>query len=470
MPQERIPLIPNQRSGLTPLAGASPVAMNTVIDQSGAVYRRPCLKAWHNTSTIDSEGIDGIHVTQGGTIYAVGGTYSGGGRTVYRITASAADEVGGANDAKDILGAKRPTFAETEALLAIAAGDAPQKVLLSTNQSSRLDNAPKSTHIVANSSRLLSNDIDNPGQIAYSDTASGGATAGHEVWGAGNGDAGLVTAESRPDDVRAVHENTGEVFGFGNSTVEVFSPDPQFVYSRAITREYGCSAPYGVIKRDQEFFWLDHRRRIVRSDGRNYEIWSDDIQASLDSMASVEGAYGYWVKTGPVDALVWTFPNGQTFVRQVDGAWSQWSAAGPAAFPVTAYHPTLLGTSSGRVATLSMDVQQDLGDRVHSYIQSGFINHGTDNKKRCRAVHVAVSTDTTTKEAVTPSDEAVATLRYRDDEGAWSNPLPLRLDDGPVVRFRSLGVYRRRDWRFTFTGTSKLVLAGVTEEYDVLGS
>jgi len=38
-----------------------------------------------------------------------------------------------------------------------------------------------------------------------------------------------------------------------------------------------------------------------------------------------------------------------------------------------------------------------------------------------------------------------------------------------VLEFPSLGVYRRREWRFEFTGLEDLTLTEASEEFEVLG-
>ena len=63
-------------------------------------------------------------------------------------------------------------------------------------------------------------------------------------------------------------------------------------------------------------------------------------------------------------------------------------------------------------------------------------------------------------------------LEYSDSPNKWGRPRAIGLgtdgDTNPVVTFRSLGTYRRRAWRFTFSAPTDLVLVGVEEEFTVL--
>jgi hypothetical protein len=66
-----------------------------------------------------------------------------------------------------------------------------------------------------------------------------------------------------------------------------------------------------------------------------------------------------------------------------------------------------------------------------------------------------------------------AFLRFRDGPGAWSDRIPVDLGASGerelVLRLPSLGVYRRRQWEFEYSGTEALVLVSAVEEFTVLG-
>lgn len=482
MPAQPIIFGNRQESGDERLAGASPVAVNVVVDGKGTVRRRPGVASTSRTKgdVIDTLGIDGIHVTNGGRIYAVGGQM-GPSRKVYHLTATTTKEFTGPEST--LLGSGRPVFAETEALVVIAGGDDMIKVVLDGDTISKLGGSPpKASHVTANSLRLEANDlVVDRSKVRYSGVATGSVFTGHEDWALGGiGLAGFFSAEARPDPVQAIGENTNELFVFGSTNVQIFTPDAALVYAPVSTREYGLVAPYSVIKVDQAFAWLDHRRRFVVSDGRTFEVISDGIEATLDTIADPSDCFGYRVHEGPIDCLVWTFPgDGRTFAYQRQGGWSQWQGRNEGAnqwkqLPITALahdqntDDNLVGTSDGKVGVLLMGETKDFDEDIVAYVESGFYSRGTDRRKHCVSVRLTFERG----EAVQPTEEPVAFLSYADAPDKWSNPRPIKLgadgDTRPVVVFRSLGVYRRRAWRLQFSADVDLVLAGVEEEFEVL--
>jgi hypothetical protein len=468
-----------QESGREQLAGASPTAVNVIVDGKGAVRRRPGIATYSGapSSAVDSSGIRGLYLTAGGELFAVGAV-TGSSARIYRVTAGGASSLSEGPSAL-LNGAQRPIFAETEALLVFATGGDLQKVDLVTFSSARLGGSPPvATHVIANNSRLLANNAESLNRINYSDQASGSSITGHETWD-GSLTSGFFPADARPDTVVALHENTNEVFAFGTTNVQAFAPDPSITYASVTTREYGCSAPYSVIKVDQRFAWLDHQRRIVVSDGRGIEIVSAPIQQTLHDMTTATDAFGYRVFHGPVDCLVWTFPtDGRTFAYQIGGGWAEWLSWNDGTnnwqpFPVTAHTirpdtgQNLVGTSAGKIGVLKSSAQDDLGTLINAHVTTGFVDRENSRRKWCKHVKLVLK-----RGFATSSTAPVGFLQYRDDYGAWQDMIPVSFggsgDHVAEVPIDSLGIYRRRQWRFTFSGSEEFVLAEATEDYDVL--
>jgi hypothetical protein len=475
-----IPFADLQESGSSELGGASPQAINVIVDGKGVVSKRPGVgtSSLVTSSLVNAAGIDAIYMSNDGRVFAV--ATGVGERPIYRITAGSSMALSGGASPGGLRGSSRPLIAETEMLLVLAGGEEIEKVVLDGELSARLGgNPPQSTHVLALANRLLANDVfADKTKVRFSDVALGDTDySGHEVWSLGGvGTSGYFTAESRPDNVVALAENTGEVFVFGQGTLQTFSPDAVLTFSPVATIEVGCSAPYSIVKVDGEFFWLDHKRRLVKSSGRGYSVISDAIQRTLDGMTTTDDAFGYHVTDGFLDAMVWTFPtDGRTFVWQKDIGWGQWSGwnGNWSRFIVNAacLSPSdgtvLVGTTTGYVGELSLNATTDLGSTIRAQVTTGYLNRDTDAKKHCQCVRFSLRRGSV---ATTPGPQAY--FGWRDRPGAWDARIPIDLgssgDTEIVVEFRSLGVYRRRQWFFEFSGDSALSLVSADEEFEVL--
>lgn len=483
MPQGDIVFGPFQEGSYDELGGASPRAINVVIDPKGVVSKRPGISSYDVApdSVVDSDGITGLYADNTGQLFAVGGTP--GSRHIYKLSNGSALDLSTAPNTS-LRGTRRPVFAETEAFLVIAGGADIQKVDLQSLASAQLGGEPPiASHVIANSSRLLANDlIVDKTKVRFSGIFQGTVdTSGMEQW-ENTGlteDGGFLTAEARPDPVVAVHENTNEVFVWGKDNVQIFVPDTSSVFAPAATRESGTLAPYSIIKQGQNFFWLDQHRSIVYSDGRTFQNLEGPIKGQLDALQRPDDCFGYRVFAGHIDCLVWCFPTDhRCFAYQIGGGWSEWfgwdeESSNFKRFIVDAHHLrrdgglNVVGLTDGRVGKLSLDTFTDLDEPIVSYVESGFVNRDTDNLKRCRSVMLSLRRGSS-------SAASLGKLEWRDDTGPWNEPVYIDTgvtgDNNCVRRIHSLGTYRRRQWRFTFSDDVRLSLVKVTETFDVLGS
>lgn len=489
MPQEAIPLVNDLQSGDEELAGASPQALNVCVDGSGAVRRRPGIGAYFTTTDLAlPQAPHGLHATEDGTVFAVAPLQAGSpALRVYRVAPGGVTEVGA------MAGERRPTFAETEMLLVIAAGQTISKVVLSdpTAVTALGGSPPRASHVIHNALSLLANDVvDFRSMIRFSGQATGTVTyEPHETWSIAElGGAGAFTAEAAPDPIAAVGENTNEVWAFGSRTLQLFVPTPSITngvadaYAVAGTMEVGCAAPYSVVKREGEFYWLDHARRFVKSAGRGTEVLSQGLHRVVQGFGRVNDCYGYRVLVGQVDGVVWTFPTeGRTFFLQEGAGWSDWTAWDPHSgnhlpFPVTAHTydrvtaTNIVGLAGTSVGVLQRGLAEDvLGEDeptpIVASVTTGFLNRGTDARKWCQSVRLSFRRD----DSSAPPDVR-GYLQYRDSLGPWEPPIPVVIDGAdPVCVLNSLGTYRRRQWRYSFSDEANdLVLVSAQESFSVV--
>ncbi len=474
--QALIPFVPDQKSGMDELGEASPVAVNIVVAGT-TVKRRPGLVAYSGATSdvINALGIDGLVATKTGAIYAIGGKSPK--RSIYKVTSGGALNLSGTPDA-DLRGLLRPIIADTGSILAITAGDRAQKVVLETHASSPLANAPQGSYAIYNASRLL---IQDPTQnlVMFSEVnLDPTGYSGFEIWGTGIGTAGFIDPGNDPSNAVALGTTSNEVFIFGSRALSVYAPSgPPDQFDPVTAQEFGCAAAYSVVTNDSVMAWLDSRRRIVLGNGRNVQPISDDIQQTLNDMETVSDCYGFRFKEGPVDCLVWVFPtDGRTFAYQIGLGWCEWQGWENGAYaplPIGCHclssqdAVNLVGTTDGKVVALKNNQATDLGTPIQASVTTGFLGHSTDSRKRCIAVRLAMR-----RGVGSATTEPVGLLSWRDDLGPFNSPIPVSFgtsgDQAIVVSLRSLGVYRRRQWRFTFTGSEDFALSGATEEFEVL--
>ena len=492
MPIEPIPLANLQESGYEEQAGATPISMNIVVDGKGVVTKRPCVQAYSGATSayIDNYGIDAIQATFEGNLYAVGGYDPAFGipyRNIYRVTPGGAVSLTPTNPEK-LIGNVKPIICETEMLLVFAAGDRTQKLVKTTNTCSALGgNPPHGTFIINNWTRLLENDIlVDRSAVRWSNGAGGTVSyAGHELWPYGGwGTGGYFETKARADPVVALADHIGQVFVWGEGTLQLFQPEiigtitsNSQTYSATSSYEYGCSAPYSLIRVEESYAWLDNQRQFVVFEGGGVRGLSEAIQKDLDDIADVSDCFGYRVKLSGLDALVWTFPtDGRTFVYQKNMGWGQWAgwyANTWARCPVNCafVNPndgaTIVGTTDGRIGELSLSAYSDFVTAVPAYVQTGYLDHKTGRQKWCKDVIITVR-----RGDALSTTEPVAYLSFSDQRGVWTERFPITLgiagDTISVVRLGPMGTYRQRAWKFEFSPNARLALVGIEEDYEVL--
>jgi hypothetical protein len=491
MPTETISFGPNQASGDQQIAGASPSAFNVLIDGVGAVRRRPGIVQWPDM--VSGFGLTGPFANQPYAIPEVHGIASFEG-AVHYITAPkppvfttisqhmAVDSAGVVTSVVSpaaFFGTERPTFALTQFRLWCSAGSTPNNL---AGTAGLVSDPAVSRQIVALSSRLMSDDgasATTSGRIRF----SGVGATGHLTFGALN----FVTAEARPDGIKALRDNSNELYAFGDTTLQVFTPDPISVLTpgRAINR--GCAAAHSVIRADESFAWLDDQKQFVMSDGRSMDVISDPIAETLDSISTVSDCWGFRYNEGQFDALVWVFPaDGRTFAFQRGGGWAQWSGwtpnAGHGRFPGTAHYffpeqsRHLVGLPMEGIGYLDLSASSDYvptttGSEqrlVKADVTTGFLNRGTDVTKTCKVLRLTVKPGATSSATTEPQ----LLVSWRDDPNeSFGEPLRVGLGtvgaSGMVKELRTLGPYRSRQWKVEFTDASDFVLARAEETYSL---
>lgn len=460
------------QSSLEELSGAQPIQWNFLKDAGGAVRQRPGLQAWADSPTAipNASPVIGLFVWRTFLIYVCDD------RTIWAWYGPG--DVRALSDgttASKLDGSLRPIFAYDSARVVITGGGAPQK-WEGVGPASRLGGSPPtSTHIAYAAQRLVVAKYDNTGVIQWTPPGVGN----HETWTvAGVGSGGFAEAEAAADPVQALYVNTNEIFVFGTQTTQVFVPDPSVDFSVATTLGIGCGARFSVIDTDGSFAWLDERHRFVTSSGRDFEAISSPAMArSIAALATVDDCWGFRVRIGSFDLLVWVFPaEGRTIIFDRGSSkwsewrgwtgdkWSGWLGQSYVYWPERNVH--LVGLADGSIGEMTTDAYSDMGETIKAISRTGFRDGGTGVRKLCQRVQLTMKRGATLSGATAP----IAELRYRDDLGAFNTIASYSLgaaDYTPTIDKWSLGMYRDRQYELAFENNAEFVLTGARETVEL---
>jgi hypothetical protein len=342
------------------------------------------------------------------------------------------------------------------------------------------------THIVNVGDYLIANSVDvpsNTNRIFWSDVGS----ANHATWNPLN----FYGADASPEPIVAVGANLREVLVFKERTVQIFGlgaidttslVPSATAFQPSMALSLGCSAPYSVIRVDEQFAMLDDTRRFVLTDGRQYQVISNDVVDLVRKFSTVSDCFGFRYRQGFWDMLVWIFPTARRAYAYdtVRSTWFQWrgwngiddfDAIRIGAFAYWSNgNANLVGDSKfENIWTLDEGTFSDqapglpiLCDRVTEQL-----DWGTAGRKRCNRVRFFVKRG----QAVTPGT-AFLDVAKSDDGGAWSGKATLDLGAGgdytSFVDWYPGGIYRRRRYRVRYSSGVDVSITRATEDWEAL--
>lgn len=440
-----------------------------ILDKELNISTRPGIAAFH--SSVSSWAIDGgVWIDSRAVVVFV----SGGDVFTFDIVSGTATNLSSISGLT-ILAGVRPTFAYDGSRVFVANGSRIHYYDFSTPGLQVLADADAPTavtHLVMLDTYLIANDVD-------SETWQFSEVADTLTWSALD----LATAGSEPDTINAAIKFRGEIYFFGRETLEIWENDGQtpFIRVNGGSFDTGCVAPYSVINLKNAILWLSPEKQFVKFAGSGIEVLSTQYDKEIAAMSVVDDCTAdKYVTLGKV-LYVFQFPAEQrTFVyNETDDNWCEfgyWNG-------VSAEHEPFLGRCSiyipenglllvgsrknnGIIYEMSEEFFTDNGNPLKMLSRSGHINYGTNNLKRNVSISFRVKRGYIT-DATTP----VATLRFRDNNGAWGQEIEFSLgamgDYFNTVKKHKMGTYRSRQYEFTATDAVGFILSEAKEKIEV---
>ncbi len=469
MPAGPIPFNEGQASGVEELLGATASVVNMIHDPGSAVRTRPGLTDWDMFPTV----IPNASAVIGAWVFGEYLVYCTDDRKLWALIASGlVVALSDATAATQLDGTLRPQAVVTATRIVIIGGGLPQK-WEGVGLSARLGGSPPAgVGIAAITQRLVIATA--AGLLFWSEPGELGG--GHEDW---RGDMESAEAEAKPDGLLGLASSTGELLALGSETAQVFIPDPTDAFIPGMTVEVGTLAGTSLIKWDAQYVFLDDRRRIISTDGRTInDLAGPGMAKTFWRFSTVNDCWSFRARFDGADLLGFVFPTeGRACVynatvqkwaewRSIDtnGNWQPWLGRCHCYWPARALH--LIGLEDGSIAVLDPDAFTEAGQMLKAVVRTGFGDRQTSNRKVCERIALTLRRDATATTA------PVAELRWRDDLGAFGQPLRFSLgspgDYETQVQKWTLGVYATRQWELTVSDPTAFVLSNAEETFTPL--
>lgn len=339
-------------------------------------------------------------------------------------------------------------------------------------------NTPTSTFITNMNNRFYANDVNHDQDFLITDFNPDPAVEAMDVtyWSSATNP---FRATAKPDPLMGIYSGWNEVYLWGSQACEVWQEDGVTPVAPLVGSiiEGGCAAPYSVVFANNTLIGLGTvlgKRAVMMVEGRSPKILSEPIANILQSYSQVNDAVGSLCFVGGLNMYVLNFPSENVtwaYDFKTD-TWSQWSTwnlsygrhdSFQGKFGVYAkdWNKHYVMSDAGNVYELSRSVFDDNGTPIRSSIRTGWLDHGTWDRKRSDQFILKLK-------GYAPSDATIL-MRWRSDGfPEWSTAIELNIMQGEqndhYCKLNRGGTYRSRQYEFILTDAADLALVGFEED------
>lgn len=292
-----------------------------------------------------------------------------------------------------------------------------------------------------------------------------------ETFGAGN----FAEANADYDNIVALGVGWRELVLLGTRSTEIWYNTGEtpgtFERLEGAFIERGCSAPYSLCKVDNTWFFLDHERAFVRLEGRNPKVVSSPVAKQLRDLPDVGDLVcstfqfnqrRFILLSSQSQGISWVYD----YVLDAWYEWGQWqtSSALYSKWPIHsfAYSPELNQYMALGEDGLFYTITGEASD-ARFLLRSAHQSYGSYDRKIIKELRMRVK-----RGYVSDDTSPVFWVRWRDDNGAWSNEHFVSLNPrgkfDNVARLQRLGQCRTRQFEFVQSDPAPFAFVGAEIE------
>lgn len=460
---------PNKDIDEIGLGNYGAAAVDVYFDSMGNVTRRPALVELADTSV--AHGVDGLYwwdrqekviVVTGGRAFPITDSAGTLGTEITGATFESGTPVYWGDFGTALYGANGGQIIKIgtgTSMAVVADADAPTTV----------------SHIAVLDDYLLALSTGTQ-QLHYADASA------PDTWG-GN----WVSALAKPDLLKAIGAQNDIIEMLGTEVLEGWRNDGStpFVKEPQYTVNRGTVAPYSFVYVEDQWYFLDHERKVVRLNGRTPEVISLTMNKYIQEFTTVSDAVGGRTSFDGRPQYVLSFPSeGKTLAYDVySGGWTElgkWNTGtstydqflGQAFCVATKWNLALVGDrTTGKVYKLDNSVYEDGGSTMRSMVRTPNVYWDQPGlRKKSSRLDFYLKKASVASE----SDSAQLIVKWRDNGATtWGTERTVSLGRVGKTGFHGylnrMGSYYSRQYEIALTDDSPLVISRVMETFRIIG-
>lgn len=288
----------------------------------------------------------------------------------------------------------------------------------------------------------------------------------------------FATAESCPDRVKGVWSVYGDLWVFGERTIEIFqtTADTDNAFRYAQTIEKGCGSPYSMANLDNSVFWLDDTGRVYKAGGMNpVRVSTHAVEQYLQGV-DYSQAFGFTFVDRGHEFYGLTVPGGKTFLYDVaTGLWHRRKSEHVDRWRISAqakcYGFNLFGDySTGTIWKLDTEAVVEGSDRLIRERISGVL-HADGKPLFISTLDITADTGNAAQTGDDEETDPVLEMRYSDTRGrTWETWRQTSIgaigEYGKRLRFHRLGRTRQRVFHVRISDPVRCDLVAATLNFE----
>jgi len=294
----------------------------------------------------------------------------------------------------------------------------------------------------------------------------------------------VMSAESKPDDMKAVHTHKQQLYCFGDKTIQPAYNDasagsPPYRFALNATQEIGVDAIHSISSNNNAMYFLGSDLNIYQYTGLTQNpVGNPAIGQAIERYTATSDAFGECFTIDNMNFYLISFPtaNETWLYSEGAGVWTNLAHGDGDQHLISSYEYVygkhlVSDRRNGNIYELDFDTFTDNGETIHRQRDTISINGGTFGRPGATVFMNNLRLEIESGTSLVTAESQII-MQYSDDNGrSWSAERWLSIgEQGEYAHelvWWGLGTFKSRMFRFKMTDAIKWVLIKLSADVEL---